>query len=200
MDQLIRKSSQASGQVRIVSHNPYLFFKRPLTKRGWTTGTLIVILAWLLIWAGPSTALGGTQTADFYCSSIPTYRFTLTYSTLDDLISQITSSTLPMIDGFNPLTDAIYVYSNYQGLPITLITEAGSSNLLLEIPALGYSQTFTGASRSAAVTSLQTYIQSDQGKQLLNQISAFVTYGTGTGGDSGGGSSSGGGCFISTLF
>ncbi|MBF0530364.1 MAG: hypothetical protein HQK55_14050 [Deltaproteobacteria bacterium] len=142
----------------------------------------------------------GAQAANFSCSSIPSYSYTLYYNTVDDLLSQIQSTGLPLINGFNPQTDAVYCYTNYQGLPMTLSSAANSSNLLCEIPALGISQTFTGASRSVAATNLQAYIQSDQGKQLLSQISTFVAYGSGngTGGDSGGGSS--GGCFITTLF
>ena len=155
-------------------------------------GAILLALAVLLVGSGFVLAQG-TYTAIFYSSAAPRYSYVTSYDTLEELISKLAENPPPNVLGFDRNTDPINVYSNYAGAAISVDAPASSTDVTVNIPALGYKETFTGDSRTEALDSVETWAATDPDGVIaeldLLPSSLAATGGTGDGG----------GCFISTL-
>ncbi len=96
--------------------------------------------------------------------------YTDSFNDAEDSLRSIETEQLESrFSNFNENTDAALANLNYRGLPMELSYGQNSTNLLLNIPELEISQTFTGASRDDSVDKLVDFLQSDGG-DLLNKI------------------------------
>ena len=155
-------------------------------------GAILLALAVLLVGSGFVLAQG-TYTAVFYSSAVPRYSYVISYDTLEELTSRLAENPPPNVLGFDVNTDEINVYSNYAGAAISVEAPANSTDFTVNIPALGYEETFTGDSRPEALDSLDTWAATDPDGVMaeLATLPSSLAPAGGTG--------DGGGCFISTL-
>ena len=123
-------------------------------------GAILLALAVLLVGSGFVLAQG-TYTAVFYSSAVPRYSYVISYDTLEELTSRLAENPPPNVLGFDVNTDEINVYSNYAGAAISVEAPANSTDFTVNIPALGYEETFTGDSRPEALDSLDTWAATD---------------------------------------
>lgn len=94
---------------------------------------------------------GGT-----YSKGFSTVSDTLDGLNVDAIKNQITYSE----------TDAISAKLGFRGLPINLFYAAGSNTLILNIPSIGVSETFTGTDRDKSVDALTDWLKKDGGSTV----------------------------------
>ena len=151
------------------------FFPKQLGRRVSEQCYIVVILSLLFITfiAKPSLAeplFNGTITDNTIHQT-----YSQTYNTAPDLISDV-NNIGSHLSGYQ-ITDDISATLSFRGIPITVQYASNSTNLLLDIPAIGLYQTFSGTTRNDSVEQLKNWFQksgSDAMKALM-QVAAKTT-------------------------
>lgn len=148
--------------------------------------------------AAPTPALAdGQYTAVFFSPNHPGDEYKVYFDTLDELLTYMQEHSIEAnIEGLDPETDAIVLYVNYGGLPMTFSSAAGSSSITMNVPELDISREFADSGTLAGnLQALQTWVEEDT-EGVVDRVNTYVGE---TGGTSGGSSSTFSGCFIHTL-
>ena len=128
-----------------------------------------------------------------YSPAHPSTSYTVDFDTFDELFEAMKADPpANHIPGFNTVTDPLKVDINYGGALVTVDVPAASTDVTVEAPALGISQTFTGASRDEAITNAETEFTNDS-NGFVESLETYVD-------SASSGSGGGGGCFITTVF
>lgn len=122
--------------------------------------------------AGALIVLPVTAQADLFNITVSANGETYTDSfndAEDSLRSVETENLQQQFSNFNENIDAALINLNYRGLAMDLSYSQNSADLLMNIPELNITQTFTGSSRDDSVDKLVDFLKSDGG-DLLNRI------------------------------
>jgi hypothetical protein len=150
----------------------------------------IIFLALLLAGAQAAWAF----TAVIYSPAHPNTSYTVDFNTFDELFATIEADPpANHIPGFDAVNDPLKVDINYAGALVTLDIPAASTDVTVAVPALGLTQTFTGATRGAALTSAETEFTDDPNGTVA-ALDNYVETSSQSDGDSFGS------CFITSVF
>lgn len=86
--------------------------------------------------------------------------FSKEYSTVTDVIDTLDTKSIEQEINYNP-TDALNASVDYRGLPIVFKYIENTTTLVMDIPSIGVSETFTGATRNASADSLEDWFKKD---------------------------------------
>jgi hypothetical protein len=107
---------------------------------------------------GPNNAV--TESADF--------------STAEQLLDEFKNGGLSALFPNYNANSAVDAVGSFRGLPIDVFYGLNSTTLTLQIPAIGLSQSFTGATRDASDAELVAFLKTDGGKFLTELNQALV--------------------------
>lgn len=123
------------------------------------------ITASLILSLFPYCAYSGVFQADITVSNSPTDTSTKTFDfdNAENFFDQLTRNGIK--NAFANYTDnsAVTSVTRYQGINIDIILPQGSStnDLILNIPELNFTKTFTGTNRSDTTTQMKNYLKND---------------------------------------
>jgi hypothetical protein len=159
-------------------------------KRG-RQSVLAILIFTVLLLTGAQAAWA--YTALIYSPAHPSTSYTVDFNTFDELFAAIKADPpANHIPGFDSVNDPLKVDINYGGALITVDVPAASTDVIVSVPALGSTQTFTGATRDAALADAETEFTTDP-NGLVASLDSYV-------GAASGQKTSTSVCFISTVF
>lgn len=93
-----------------------------------------------------------------------------TYDNVDDLINSVSNRELNELLPSYTSTSAATATVNLRGLPATLSYPGAGTTLVLNVPSIGLTRTFTGATRDASQDLLEDFFKGQEGSDALTQI------------------------------
>jgi len=154
----------------------------------------ILVLGVSLVLITGAFQLASAYSATLYSNQDPLYSYSVEYDDLDDLPGAIAANPPGDNLSFDQDADEFDLYSNAGGTVLVVSAEAGSSDITLYIPELGYTKVFAGADRGAALADMQTWADNDP-DGIVARVRAAAEPFAGTGIKT----NADGGCFLSTL-
>ena len=172
---------------------------RRYLKQGSMLTTAVLLCIALILTGGQAVRADGIYEALIYSPEHPGYSKTVNFTTFEDLFATIEADPpTNYIPGFDPAVDALKADTNYGGALVTMDIPVDTPTVLLEVPALGISESFEGDTLEAAVVATETYVADDpEGTMaaLDEYVEEISTPSVVAGGDS----DSNLPCFISTI-
>ena len=93
-----------------------------------------------------------------------------TYDNVEDLIDAVSNRELDeLLPSYTP-TSAATATVNLRGLPATLTYPGAGTTLVLDVPSIGLTRTFNGATRDDSQELLEDFFQGQDGSDALTQI------------------------------
>lgn len=101
--------------------------------------------------------------------------FQESYNAVEDLTDGIDEDYIRQrISGYTDQSEA-NVQANFRGLPILMAFQQNSTQLTLNIPAIGVQEVFTGATRDDSVDALENWFKKDGGDALTRLMQALIS-------------------------
>ncbi|GAB6141250.1 hypothetical protein JCM14076_19790 [Methylosoma difficile] len=120
------------------------------------TATIFALLLPCAASAGVFTA-NITATDPAGVAQTKAFEFDQAENFFDQLTNKGFTQAFPGYDS----TWKVQAVTTYQGVPVNVTLDAGSNKLLLDIPSIGVSQPFDGASRGESTKALENYLRND---------------------------------------
>ena len=163
-------------------------------KKAGRAGGMMIILALFLLATAPAALAQDTNEMVIFSPDDPEYAYTVEYTDLADLINQLANDPPPF--SFDPAEVTVVGHSDYQGVPMTLISESEDNTVSLDIDALGVHQTFTGNSVEEAMQQADDWAEENE-ESLETQVQTYVEEQQASGGNDS--DSAWFACFVSSL-